>query len=180
MSTLLWSDSLALGLPFMDDTHHEFVDLLATVVNAADADLLPAWQVLIDHTDHHFGQEDHWMQSTRFSSSNCHSMQHGVILQVMREGAKRGHAGELDVVRQMAHELGLWFPQHAQSMDAALALHLRGVGFDPVTGVVHAPQALPLEEIHGCGGASCSSHASKPGDARDTAQAAETADSLVG
>jgi len=32
MSTLQWSDSLVLGLPFMDDTHQEFVDLLATVV----------------------------------------------------------------------------------------------------------------------------------------------------
>jgi hemerythrin-like metal-binding protein len=177
MSTLLWSDSLALGLPFMDDTHHEFVDLLATVVHANDADLLPAWQVLIDHTDHHFGQEDRWMQSTRFSSSNCHSMQHRVILQVMREGASRGHTGELGVVRQMAHELGLWFPQHAQSMDAALALHLRGVGFDPATGIVHAPQALPQAEIHGCGGSSCSSHDSEPSPA---VRSAQTADSLVG
>lgn len=180
MSTLLWSDSLALGLPFMDDTHHEFVDLLATVVNAADADLLPAWQVLIEHTDHHFGQEDHWMQSTRFSSSNCHSMQHGVILQVMREGAKRGLTGELGVVRQMAHELGLWFPQHAQSMDAALALHLRGVGFDPVTGIVHAPQALPVHEIQGCGGASCSSHPGELDLTVKTASPSELADSLVG
>ena len=176
MSTLLWSDSLALGLSFMDDTHHEFVDLLATVVHAADADLLPAWQVLIAHTEHHFGQEDHWMQSTRFSSSNCHSMQHGVILQVMREGAKRGHAGELGVVRQMAHELGIWFPQHAQSMDAALALHLRGVGLDPATGIVHAPQALPREEIHGCGGASCSSH---DNEADRTLEAARAADSVA-
>jgi len=177
MSTLLWSDSLALGLPFMDDTHHEFVDLLAQVANATDADLLPAWQVLIDHTDNHFGLEDEWMQSTRFSSSNCHSMQHGIILQVMREGAKRGHAGDLGVVRQMAHELGIWFPQHAQSMDAALALHLRGVGYDPVTGIVRMPQALPKEEIHGCGSTSCSSHANEPDSTMETAQ---VADSLVG
>ena len=28
--------------------------------------------------------------------------------------------------------------------------------FDPATGVVHAPQALPGELIHGCGGATCS------------------------
>lgn len=174
MSTLLWSDSLALGLPFMDDTHHEFVDLLATVVNATDTDLLPAWQVLIEHTENHFGLEDQWMQSTRFSSSNCHSMQHGVVLQVMREGAVRGHAGELGVVRQMAHELGIWFPQHAQSMDAALALHLRGVGFDPATGIVHAPQALPIDEIHGCGGSSCSSQISEPDQVVETAQTAAT------
>lgn len=164
MSTLQWSDALALDLPLMDDTHREFVDLLAIVVNANDADLLPAWKVLIDHTDAHFEREDQWMRSTRFSSSNCHTMQHKVILQVMREGDVRGLAGELDVVRQMARELGIWFPQHAQSMDAALALHLRNVGYDAATGTVHSPQALPVEEIHGCAGESCSS----PNDESET------------
>lgn len=156
MSTLLWSDSLALDLPLMDDTHREFVDLLANVSHAADEQLLVLWQTLIAHTEEHFGREDGWMQSTRFASSNCHSMQHKVILQVMREGTARGKLGEFDVIRQMAHELGLWFPQHTQSMDAALALHLRNVGFDPVSGIVYAPGALPAQEIHGCGGVTCS------------------------
>lgn len=156
MSTLQWSETLELGLSFMDDTHHEFVNLLADVVNASDDQLLSAWQTLVDHTDDHFSREDRWMQDTRFSSSNCHTTQHKVVLQVMREGVQRGQAGQLDVIRQMAHELGLWFPQHAQSMDAALALHLRSVGYDPLTGQVLAPQALPSEIIHGCGGATCS------------------------
>ena len=156
MPTLQWSDSLALGLPLMDETHQEFVDLLAAVVNAPDNDLLPAWLTLIEHTCDHFGREDQWMQGTRFSSSNCHSTQHDVILQVMREGYERAQTGELGVVRQMAHELGIWFPQHAQSMDAALALHLRDLAFDPATGIVHSPQTLPRELIHGCSGTSCS------------------------
>lgn len=162
MSALQWSDSFALDLPFMDDTHREFVDLLALVVSAADDDLLPAWKTLIEHTDEHFAREDQWMQSTRFSAGNCHSLQHKVILQVMRDGAKRGLSGELGVVRQMASELGVWFPQHAQTMDAALALHLRNTGYDPVTGIVHAPHALPAEEIHGCAGATCSDSDTAP------------------
>jgi hemerythrin-like metal-binding protein len=156
MAALVWSDALALDLPLMDDTHREFVELLAAVTAADDAAVMPAWQALIDHTDAHFGQEDLWMEATRFASGNCHAMQHKVVLQVMREGAQRGAQGELDVVRFMAAELGVWFPQHAQSMDAALALHMRRVGFDPVTGTVHAPEALPADLIHGCGGA-CSS-----------------------
>lgn len=156
MSALVWSDALALDLPLMDDTHREFVDLLAAVTSADDAGLLPAWQALIDHTDGHFGQEDAWMEATRFATSNCHAMQHKVVLQVMREGAQRGAEGDLALVRGMAAELGVWFPQHAQSMDAALALHLRRVGFDPVSGTVLAPEALPADLIHGCGGA-CSS-----------------------
>jgi hypothetical protein len=96
------------------------------------------------------------MQHTGFAPANCHSTQHKVILQVMREGERRGQDGDLAVVRQMAKELGLWFPNHAQSMDAALALHLRSAGYDPITGQVSVPQALPKQAIHGCGGASCS------------------------
>ena len=162
MAQLEWSDALNLDLPLMDDTHREFVDLLAVVAQADDSQLQSAWQALVDHTEQHFGQEDAWMASTRFASGNCHSMQHRVVLQVMREGAARAAQGDLQVLRVMASELALWFPQHAQSMDAALALHLRRVGFDPATGVVHAPQALPGELIHGCGGATCSDAGEEP------------------
>ncbi|WP_029525434.1 hemerythrin domain-containing protein [Polaromonas glacialis] len=152
MPPLQWSDALVLDLPAMDDTHREFVDLLAVVETAGDDTLLAHWRTLVDHTDDHFGREDRWMQDTRFSSTNCHSVQHKVVLQVMREGIALAEAGDLGAVRQMARELAIWFPQHAQSMDAALALHLRSVGFDPLTGTV----ALPASLIHGCGGASCS------------------------
>ena len=166
MPALQWSDTLALGLPSMDATHHEFVDLLAGVVAAADAELLALWRELVKHTDGHFAREDSWMKQTGFSSSNCHSTQHEVVLQVMREGEKRGGQGDLAVVRQMADELGIWFPQHAQSMDAALALHLRSVGYDEHTGEVNMPQALPREAIEGCHGAGCAT-----GEEQDTALA---------
>ena len=150
--TLAWSDALSLELDFMDNTHREFVDLLAATELAGADPVLDRFSALIDHTDDHFGREDQWMKDTHFSSSNCHAMQHNVVLQVMREGLKRGQEqGDLKMVRQMAHELGIWFPQHAQTMDAALALHLRRVGYDADTGLVSMPEALPEGEIHGCG-----------------------------
>lgn len=155
-TTLQWSEALSLDMPMMDTTHQEFVDLLAEVVQAPDDTLLSRWATLIDHTDDHFGREDQWMLDTGFAAGNCHSSQHSIILQVMREGGKRGLAGDLAMVRQMAYELGLWFPQHAQAMDASLALHLRSAGYDPVTGVISQPQAIPAEQIHGCGGGTCS------------------------
>ncbi len=155
MPSLEWSDALALDLPAMDDTHREFVDLLSTVETAPDETLLTHWRALVDHTDEHFAREDQWMQATRFSSTNCHSVQHKVVLQVMREGIAHALAGDLGAIRQMARELAIWFPQHAQTMDAALALHLRGLGYDPLTGIVAMPEALPRSIIHGCGGASC-------------------------
>ena len=159
-ATLSWSDALALGLDAMDETHREFIVLLALVDQAGDTDLLPAWQRVVDHTQNHFDREDQWMRSTRFSSSNCHSMQHQVVLQVMREVASRVQiTGDMEMLRDMSLQLGQWFLHHAQSMDAALALHLRNTGFDPLTGLVSMLDALPADLIHGCGGSSCGSPA---------------------
>lgn len=156
MPALEWSDALSLDLPLMDDTHREFVDLLARVDGADDAGVLPAWQTLIEHTVVHFDQEDRWMRETRFATGNCHSVQHRVVLQVMREAAARAAAGELPLLRLVAGELAQWFPQHAQSMDAALALHLRRLGHDPHSGGIVRPEALPAQPISGCGSAACS------------------------
>lgn len=156
MPTLQWSEALAMDLPFMDDTHHEFVDLLGAVEEAPEPQLLDAWRALVDHTQEHFDEEDRWMRDTHFASGNCHSVQHKVVLNVLREGIAMGEAGDLKPIRQMAHELAAWFPQHAQSMDAALAIHMRRVGYDSATGLVAAPQALPKELIHGCAGEICS------------------------
>ncbi len=130
MPTLQSSTGHELGLPFMDETHEEFFDLLAGALAAPDKELLAAWAGLISHTEAHFGQEERWMRDTGFSTSNCHLLQHRTILHIMRETLARGHNGETGLVRQVACELRDWFPQHIQSMDAALALHLRGVGYD--------------------------------------------------
>lgn len=158
MAFLEWSDALSLDLPIMDDTHREFVELLAIAQGSPDEALHASWQQLVDHTAEHFGQEDRWMLATRFSSINCHTMQHKVVLEVMREGSALAASGNTAALREMASELALWFPKHAQSMDAALALHLRREGYDPVTGVVSSPaeqsssgQAL----ITGCGSHAC-------------------------
>lgn len=155
MAVLQWSESLSLELPEMDETHQEFVALLARVETADDAHLVAAWHALVDHTVGHFGREDDWMRRTGFSSANCHTVQHRVVLEVMCEGLVQGLKGQNDAIRQMARELAVWFVQHAQTMDAALALHLRSVGFDAASGEVRMPQALPAEAVRGCGSAAC-------------------------
>lgn len=167
MAALQWSEELALDLPRMDQTHQEFVALLQAVEGADEAALLPAWQALVEHTDAHFAQEDRWMQATRFAAGNCHSTQHQVVLKIMREGMDRARQGDLQVLRDMAAELAVWFPQHTEAMDASLAQHLRRVGFDPVTGSVQTPDALPADLIHGCGGACFSGDAPEPVVAAD-------------
>jgi hemerythrin-like metal-binding protein len=145
MTTLQWSEELELGLSYMDDTHREFVDLLTAASSASDAQLLTVWQSVIEHTQDHFGREDKWMQDSSFPPGSCHSTEHDAILAVMREGGRRGEQGNLGVVRQLARELGVWFAGHAQSMDTALALFLKEVEYDEVTGHVGKPYVHPLE-----------------------------------
>lgn len=133
----------------MDDTHRKFVELLALAQGSPDGELPVSWGRLIEHTAKQFGQEDRWMQATRFAAANCHSVQHKVVLEVMREGLIQAANGDLASVRTMADELARWFSKHAQSMDAALGLHLRRAGYDPVTGVVSCPDALRTAPIQG-------------------------------
>ena len=159
---------MELNVPAMDETHREFVDLLAAVESAPDDQLPALWQGLIVHTEAHFGQEDRWMEATGFAVGNCHATQHKVVLEIMREGGKKAADGDFTMVRGMTPELASWFSYHAQTMDAALAQHMHSLGFDPATGAMHHPEALPQDLISGCGGA-CSS----PGD---HAQHAEQAD----
>lgn len=155
MPTLNWSDDLALGVAEMDATHQEFIALLAEVEAADDSHVMAAWQALVEHTAEHFASEDRYMLATRFAASNCHSTQHRMVLDVMHQGLAMAQAGDLAPIRQMVRELAVWFSQHADSMDAALAMHLQRVGFDPATGRIANAEALPQEVIHGCGGSDC-------------------------
>ena len=125
MNTVEWSDALLLDFEPMDKVHREFVDLLAMAQHAPDDALPPAWLAVLEHTVQHFGREDDWMRKTGFSAAQNHMLQHRVVLNVLREGLAMAQAGDLQPVREMAAELAAWFAKHTQTLDAALALHMR-------------------------------------------------------
>lgn len=136
MNTIEWSDALKLDFEPMDTVHQAFVHLLAMAQSAPDAALAQTWSAVIDHTVAHFGREDEWMRKTRFSAADNHILQHRVVLNVMREGLGMARAGDFKPVREMATELAVWFAKHTQSLDAALALHMRRQAEE------HAPEPL--------------------------------------
>ena len=175
MTALVWSTELELDVPVMDETHKEFVELLNAVVQASDEALPTLWQELIVHTEGHFGQEDRWMQATGFAVENCHATQHKVVLDIMREGAKKAAQGDFTMIRGMTPELASWFSYHAKTMDAALAQHMQSLGFDPATGAMAHGDALPADLISGCGGA-----CSKPEDHVQHAQQVQQVSEAAG
>ena len=98
-------DALVLDFEPIDTLHHTFVDLLAHAQQAPDDDLPQAWTALVDHTMAQFEWEDDCMQRTGFSSAANHSLQHRVVLNLLREGLAKARSGQLAAVREMAFEL---------------------------------------------------------------------------
>ena len=128
---LPWSAELALDNGAMDDTHREFVELLNRVGAAPEQELLARLDEFIAHTEAHFGQEEAWMEAMRFPPLACHRTEHEGVLEVMREVRKRVAGGEPRYGPVLAKAIAEWFPLHAQSMDAVLALGIRQTGFEP-------------------------------------------------
>lgn len=127
MHTIEWTDDLELDYEPMDRVHHEFVDLLGRVQEATDSTLVQAWSAVLEHTVQHFAREDEWMRKTRFAAADSHSLQHRMVLNLLREGLVMARTGEMHAVREMATELAAWFAKHMQAQDAPLALHMRRV-----------------------------------------------------
>lgn len=128
---LAWSDQLAIGQSLMDDTHREFVAQLNRVGEAADDGVLTALDDFIAHTEAHFSQEEQWMDAIEFPPRGCHRGEHEKIMETVRAVRTRVAAGDARLGRTLAEALAEWFPQHATSMDAILALYMTEIGYRP-------------------------------------------------
>ncbi len=127
----------AVGFAPMDDIHREFHELLAALSEPGDqGEKLLA---LHAHLLRHCSQEERWMIDSGFPASACHAREHETLLEVVSEVRRRFDAGDSDIVRSLAEELPRWFEQHANTMDAALAVHLRE-GTAPGGGPATAPE----------------------------------------
>ncbi len=154
---LHWGAELHTGDARMDDTHEEFVDMLARLraMEAGPAQL-ELYRELTRHTEAHFAQEDRWMVATGFAADNCHASQHNSILETMRAVETHYLQGDAEILGRMADALAEWFPAHASSMDAGLAQHMKSVQFDSRTETLADPSLVRPATMSGCGSVSCS------------------------
>lgn len=122
-----WDDqAFLLGLPEMDDTHREFIQLL-NELDAADNAAFPAlFDQLIGHTQLHFQQEDRLMTESQFPAYSEHHGEHQRILGELNIFKKRVDKGLISFGRNYVRDrLPEWFRLHAGSMDSALVGHLK-------------------------------------------------------
>lgn len=153
---LQWNASLQTGDGQMDDTHEEFVVMLNRILATPLRDQLPLYREFLAHTVEHFAQEERWMEATGFAADNCHASHHATILDTMRAVEEHYLKGDNEIIQRLAEALVEWFPQHAASMDAGLALHLKDVGFDSRTETLADPSKVRPATMSGCGSVTCS------------------------
>jgi hemerythrin-like metal-binding protein len=153
---LPWTPSLHTGDARMDETHQEFVEQINQILATPPDQQLPLYRAFLLHTVEHFAQEERWMLATGFSADNCHAEHHATILETMRAVESHYEAGDTEIITRLAEALAEWFPGHAASMDAGLAIHLKNVGFDSVTETVADPSKIQSVTMSGCGSVSCS------------------------
>ena len=153
---LTWNPQLHTGDDRMDDTHEEFVDMLNRLLATPPAEQLPLYREFVAHTVEHFAQEERWMLATGFSADNCHASHHATILETLNAVVDHYLLGDTEIIGRLAEALVEWFPQHAASMDAGLALHMKDVGFDSRTETLADPDRVKPATMSGCGSVSCS------------------------
>lgn len=151
MSLPVWSDDLLLDDERTDATHREFMQLLRSSFMATESNRLQRFQKLLEHTVEHFAQEDRWMLATGMEDGNCHSKDHTMILETMREVEKRALAGDTSFITVMNQALAQWFPEHAKTKDAGLTQYLKEVGFSTTDEVLANPETAQLNAHGGCG-----------------------------
>jgi len=153
---LTWAPALETGDSRMDATHEEFVALLNRLLATPPDQQLPLYREFIAHTVEHFAQEERWMLATGFSADNCHASHHATILETLNAVVEHFEQGDTEIISRLAEALIEWFPQHAASMDAGLAQHMKDVGFDSNTETLADPQRVTPATMSGCGSVSCS------------------------
>lgn len=128
MPVIEWSEALQLGDAATDANHVEFCALLNAVADAPNAEFISALDAFIDHTEHHFAEENGWMDAAAFPPRHCHRGEHDNVLALCREVHKRAAAGDMDLGRRLVAELPAWFAQHVDVMDRMMTTYLAQMG----------------------------------------------------
>ncbi len=128
MALIEWTAQLAVGYDSIDNTHHEFVDLVNQLGEASNdkAAFSALFLQLVQHTEHHFNAENQMMAQCRFPATAVHQAEHQRVLNEMKQFQRQIERGMLSMAKAYIKErVPEWFVLHAATMDGALAFHMK-------------------------------------------------------
>ncbi|MCG8048407.1 MAG: hemerythrin family protein [Candidatus Thiodiazotropha endolucinida] len=128
MTLLIDPDNPRYYLEFdsMDKTHLEFIELVNKLGSADREAFKTLFEQLVAHTNAHFKAENKLMYESGFPAIREHIGEHERILGDLNRMEMRVASGNILLPRAYVKDhLPGWFDLHAQTMDSALAAHLK-------------------------------------------------------
>jgi hemerythrin len=125
---MVFNDYPLVELPFMNEEHEEFVQL----VNAVEQDLLDgksalaSFSSLVEHVYAHFAHEEKAMLAASFPPYPMHKHEHERVLDLLDNtlAQYRKSADGSVLLPFIVEELPAWFSQHLTTMDRVTARFL--------------------------------------------------------
>lgn len=117
---------ISIGMPCMDQLHHEIFTALEEVSCCADHEFVVCYAALAAKIERAFRQEEQWMDEIGFSVMNTHQEQHARVLGALHNVHFHVMDGDLELGRRVVEELmPQWFLFHRSTMDVELALAMQ-------------------------------------------------------
>lgn len=128
MSQFSWDDKRhGLGVEHMDRIHREFLTIARELEDCPNSLFPERFGALVVHTEAHFAAEEAEMRQTGCPTLVEHLAEHARLLTDLRRFDRAVQAGRPAMARAFLGDgLANWFDNHLATMDAALAMHLRG------------------------------------------------------
>jgi hemerythrin-like metal-binding protein len=115
-----------LGVTEMDNSHRDFIEQVAALIIADDAEFPVLFQALVNHTREHFIAEGRLMREANYRGLGVHEGEHHRILGELQQLNRSLKRGRLPLVRAFVREgIPEWFDTHLSMMDGALVAHLK-------------------------------------------------------
>ncbi len=115
----------SLGIPNLDATHQEFVDLVNRLSDCDDESFAGLFPKLLEHMEEHFADEAKLMAESDFPAIAEHMAEHDRVLGEMANLSDGPQEERTGMARTyVSEQLPRWFKLHLMTMDNALAAHL--------------------------------------------------------
>lgn len=119
------SESLVLGIVFMDESHRALHDGIDRLSSVTDAEFAAAFESLLKEVHEHFKEEEQAMEEIGFPGISCHRAQHAQALDALQQACLRAREGAIAEGREIGGLFLQWLDFHIATMDRMLASFLQ-------------------------------------------------------
>lgn len=126
---IVWSETLELGIPSIDEQHRELVDLLSRLATVSAPgtggdihdDQLELLGHIYQHTRVHFRHEEELMEEVGFADLPTHRAEHQMLLAELRSFVHQVESGNTVIDAKSISSLRDWLLVHIASSDRPFA-----------------------------------------------------------